>query len=547
MNHRVNRRAIRASLAVLSIASLPVLSGAPRAAAAKPKLAVLIVVDQMRADYVDRFKADWTGGFNRLVTRGAWFRRAAYPYLSTVTCAGHATISTGTFPHLHGVLQNAWWDRDARKLMTCTEDPDVKNIGYTTAVTGGDSPHRLQGSSFADEMRRQLSAHVVSLSVKDRSAIMLAGHGGDAVTWLSTTLDGWVTSSAFTAAPVPAIKAFVDANPIDADYGKTWTRLLPDSRYRSPDDAAGEAPPAGWTKVFPHVLKGAGQAPDADFHAQWERSPYADAYLGRFAAALTDTLQLGKHDGTDVLAVSFSSPDLVGHAFGPDSQEEQDMLAQLDRTLGTLFDRLDALVGPEAYVVALTADHGVTPIPEQLVRAGKDGGRIDGAAILDSIEQRARAALGAGTYVSRLVTNDLYFEPGMYDRLKASPSALKAVIETIAAAPGIERVFRSEELATGAASKDRLIRAAALSYFPGRGGDLVIAPKAGWMAGTTGTTHGSANADDQRVPILLMGAAIKPGEYKEPATPADVAPTLAAICGISMPKAEGHALGIALR
>ncbi len=543
----MNRLALRVSLAVLSIALLPVPSGAPRAAPARPKLAVLIVVDQMRADYVERFNADWTGGLKRLVTRGAWFRRAAYPYLTTVTCAGHATISTGTFPHAHGIVQNAWWDRDTSKLVTCTEDAGVTNIGYDTTAAGGDSPHRLQGSTFADEMRRQLAAHVVSLSVKDRSAIMLAGHGGDAVTWLSLKLDGWVTSSAFAAAPVPAVKTFVDANPIDADFGKTWARLLPDSRYRSLDDAEGEAPPAGWTRVFPHVLTGAGQKPDADFHAQWERSPYADAYLGRFAAALADALQLGKHDGTDVLAISFSSPDLVGHAFGPDSQEEQDMLAQLDRTIGTLFDRLDALVGPDAYVVALTADHGVTPIPEQLVRAGKDGGRINPAAIVDQAEQRAQAALGAGKYVSRLVTNDLYFEPGMYEKLRAAPAALKAVIDTIAAAPGVERVFRREELATGAASKDRLMRAAALSFFPGRGGDLVIAPKAGWMAGTLGTTHGSANAEDQRVPILLMGAAIKPGEYKDPATPADVTPTLAAICGISMPKAEGHALGIALK
>jgi arylsulfatase A-like enzyme len=223
------------------------------------------------------------------------------------------------------------------------------------------------------------------------------------------------------------------------------------------------------------------------------------------------------------------------------------MLAHLDRTIGTLFDRLDALVGADAYVVALTADHGVTAIPEQLVRAGRDGGRINAAAIVDQAEQRAEAALGAGKYVSRLVTNDLYFEPGMYEKLKAAPKALKAVIDTIAASPGVERVFRSEELATGAESKDRLVRAAALSYFAGRSGELVIAPKAGWMAGTLGTTHGSANADDQRVPILLMGAAVKPGEYKDPATPADVAPTLAAICGISMPKAEGHALGIALK
>src|SRR5439155_1647458 len=178
----------------------------------------------------------------------------------------------------------------------------------------------------------------------------------------------------------------------------------------------------------------------------------AEAYLGRFAAARGEARRPGKHERSELLAVSFSSLDLVGHVFGPDSQEVQDMLAQLDRTLGTLFARLDALVGPDAYVVALTSDHGVTPIPEQLAKAGKDAGRIDGLAIVDRIEQRAQATLGPGKYVARLLTNDLYFEPGMYDKLKATPGALQAVIDVAKTSPGIERVFRSEGLANGGAA-----------------------------------------------------------------------------------------------
>jgi len=539
---------MKSRLLLLGIAfALTTVPQAQQPTARPPKLVVLLMVDQMRADYVDRFKSDWNGGLKRLVSRGAWFRHAAYPYLSTVTCTGHATVSSGAWPHTHGMVQNAWWDRDGKKTVTCTEDPNAKDIGYGQPTTGGDSGYRLEVPSFADEMRRQLSAHVVSLSLKDRSAIMLAGHGGDAVTWLNAAFDGWATSSAFAASTVPEVKAFVDANPIDADYGKTWSRLLPESRYQSADDVPGEAPPRGWTRWFPHVLKGAGVAPDADFHVQWERSPYADAYLGRFAAALVEALRLGKHERSDLLAVSFSSLDLAGHAFGPDSQEVQDMLAQLDRTLGTLFDRIDALVGRDAYVVALTSDHGVTSIPEQLARAGKDGGRINGIAIVDRIEQRAQAALGPGKYVARLLTNDLYFEPGVYDRLKATPGALQAVIDVAKASPGIERVFRRDELVNVAASKDTLLQAAALSYFPGRSGDLILAPKAGWMSGAIGTTHGSANADDQRVPVLFLGPGIKPGDYSQRVTPADVTPTLAALCGIVMPKAEGHALAVALK
>ena len=160
--------------------------------------------------YLDRFQADWNGGLKRMVRDGAWFSRAAYPYLATITCAGHATVSTGSFPHTHGVFQNAWWDRDARKQMTCTEDPNLKDVGYGVSVTGGDSAYRLQVPTFTDQMRSGRRAHVVSLSLKARSAIMLGGHGGDAVTWLTETLDGWETSAGYSDKGVPAVKAFVD-------------------------------------------------------------------------------------------------------------------------------------------------------------------------------------------------------------------------------------------------------------------------------------------------------------------------------------------------
>ena len=528
---------------LLTVAAAFLLASWPYAAPADPpKLAVIIVVDQMRADYVDRFNADWKGGLHRMVADGAWFQQAAYPYLSTFTCAGHATVSTGAFPHTHGVFQNAWWDRESRKQMSCTEDPQAKDAGYGVPVTAGDSAHRLLVPTFTDTMREKLQAHVVSLSLKDRSAIMLGGHGGDAVTWLSNSLDGWVTSSAFTSSPVPAVKAFIDANPTTADFGKTWDRLLPAARYAGADDGLAEAPPAGWTSTFPHPLKGAAGKVDATYFAQWERSPFADAYLGRFAASLVDSFKLGRHATTDVLAISFSSPDLVGHAFGPRSHEIQDMYAHLDVTLGTLFARLDAAVGKDKWVVGLTADHGVTPIPEQLTAEGKDAGRMSAAAITEAIEKVLGPALGEGRHVTVVNSNDLYFEPGVYDRIRQSSALLNAVVAAIAERPGVQRVFQREQLRDGATSHDALLRAAALSYVPGRSGDLIIALKPGWMFSAGGTTHGSANADDQRVPILFFGHGIKRGTYQQAASPADVAPTLAALAGISLSKAEGHPL-----
>jgi predicted AlkP superfamily pyrophosphatase or phosphodiesterase len=426
--------------------------------------------------------------------------------------------------------------------MTCTEDPSTSNVGYVTEVAGGDSPYRLRIPTLVDELRTTRGARVAALALKDRSAIMLAGHGGDAVTWIGEPMDSWQTSKTYSPDGVASVKAFLEANRISDDFGKIWTRLLPESRYKTPDDGRGEAPPAGWTTVFPHALTGTSGKPDATYFAQWQRSPFANAFIGRFAASLVESLKLGQHDTTDVLGVSFSTPDLVGHTFGPLSQEVQDIYAQMDRTLETLFDRLDALVGREEWVIALSADHGVTPIPEQLKAEGKDAGRINPAGIANAVEERLGAVLGSGPHVALLYGDDLYFHKQAFDRLQSSPDLLKSVIRTIAATPGIRKVFRGEEVRDAASSPDPLLRAAALSYVPGRSGDLIIVPKAGWLFSPRGTNHGGFSPDDRQVPILFMGPGIRPGKYDEPATPADIAPTLAQLSGVSLPHAEGRPL-----
>ena len=513
------------------------------AAADPPKLAVLIVVDQMRADYVDRFQGEWTAGLKRLVSKGAWFTKAAYPYLDTVTCAGHATIGTGAYPSTHGVFQNAWIDRQSDALITCTQDAAVKGVPYSKPVPASESARQLKIPTFAEEMRQQKGSHVVSLSLKARSAIMLAGHSADAVTWLSDNLDGWTTSTAFSQAPVAEVGTYVAAHPIEADFGKTWERMLPAKTYSDPDDGLGEVAPIGWTSSFPHILNGkpGDSGPAAAYYLQWERSPYADAYLGRMAAGLVESMKLGQHDSTDVLAVSFSSPDLVGHQFGPRSQEIRDMYAHLDVTIGALLDQLDALVGSGKYVVALSADHGVTPIPEQLKAEGKDGGRLDSQALFQTIESAAQKA-GPGRYVGHLTSNDVYFLPGMFEKLTANKSAIEGVIKAADTQPGISHVYRADELKDATSAKDAGLRAAALSFAAGRSGDLILSPKPGWMIGANGTTHGSANPDDQRVPILLYGLGVKPGKYDDAASPADIAPTLGDICGITLPHAQGTIL-----
>lgn len=562
MPHVSNRAGIlRATVAALAACTTLALHAtlAPTAAAqpggaatAPPRLVVLLLVDQMRADYVDRFQGEWTGGLKRLAAQGARFTNAAYPYLSTFTCAGHATVATGALPFVHGIFQNTWYDRRRGAAINCTDDETSKSVVYS-GKGRDDGPNLLLVPTFADEMRRQRGSRVVSVSLKARSAIMMAGHGGDAVVWMTDTFDGWQTSTAYAPAPVPAVKAYLDAHRVDADYGKSWQRLLPLSHYVEADAGEGEAAPKGWTSTFPHVFKGEGSGPDAQFHDQWQHSPFADAYLGRLAAALTDRLALGRRATTDVLAVSFSSPDLVGHQFGPDSQEVRDEYAHLDRTIGTLLARLDATVGRDRYVVALTGDHGVTAIPEQIARKGRSAGRVSASALREVAQKAAERALGAGAagatpaYVARVVSNDVYFTPGTYAKLTANPAALDAVISALRTQPGIDRVLRSEEVSAGTGSGDAVVKAAALSYVANRSGDLILLLKPGWMFSADGTTHGSATPDDQRVPLMFVGRGIAPGLYAEAATPADVAPTLAALTGISLPKAQGRALSSALR
>ncbi len=527
---------------------------APRPA---PKLVVLLVVDQMRADYVDKFSAHWTGGLRRLIDEGAWYRDAAYPYTATVTCVGHSSISTGSLPRTHGIIGDSWLNRETGKVAVCVADPDTKLVSYGRPVDGTSvSGKAMRTSTLADELRAQSAVppRVVTLSMKDYAATAMAGHGADAVVWMNASAGTLMTSSAFSPRPVPWVADFLKAHPIEQDFGKAWTRLLPDADYLYADDARGERTPtgSGWTRTFPHPLKGAGTKPDDVFYGEWEESPFSDAYLGKLAEASIDALKLGQGRGTDYLAVSFSALDFVGHDFGPRSHEVQDVLARLDRTLGSLIARLDARVGRGRYVLALTGDHGVSPIPEQLSALGLAAGRI----VAPDVVARVNAALtpwfGPGDKAVRMVYEDLFFAPGVYDKLRANPEAMRAALEAVAATPGVARVFTADQLQSSPpAAGDTLEREAAASFFPGRSGEFIVLPRPYFQSvpnasRTTGTTHGSPYWYDRHVPLFLLGDGIRKGQYLAPASPLDLAPTLAYLCGITLPAPDGRLLGAAL-
>jgi predicted AlkP superfamily pyrophosphatase or phosphodiesterase len=512
-----------------------------------PKLIVLLVVDQMRADYVDKFQHQWTGGLHRLVTAGAWFRQAEYPYFGTVTCAGHATISTGSYPSTHGMIQNRWWDRDRQAELACADDESASPVSYGKPAEGiGESARNLRTATLADELRAQLSpaARVVSFSFKARSAVTLGGQRPDVVAWFKD--EGmWVSSTAFGKAPVTTLADFVTRHPVEADFGKTWDRTMSKSAYLYEGAPAPVRSEPGFTPAFPHALKGDAPMPTRRFYDQWQSSPYADEYLAMMALDVAERLRVGQ-GSSNLLAISFSALDRVGHVFGPNSHEVQDVLIRLDRTLAGVFDRLDGLVGAGRYTVALTADHGVAPLPERMIAEGVDAGRLTDAAITGAIDRSLQATLGVSGAVARFLNTQVYLKPGVFERMTMAPGAEDAVRAALRAVPGVLDVYTRDQVAANRFEGDAIGRRLALSYYPGRSGDLMVVPRPYWLFEASGASHGSPFEYDARVPLFLMGKGIVPGEYLTGASPADIAPTLAFLAGITLPRPQGRVLSEAM-
>jgi predicted AlkP superfamily pyrophosphatase or phosphodiesterase len=388
------------------------------------------------------------------------------------------------------------------------------------------------------------------MSLKARAAITLAGHQADSVTWWDGTTGLWQTSSAYPQAPF--IAEFVKLHPVTGDYGKTWVPLLPESAYLYDKTAVSAGPPPNYGATFPHPLRG---GPDIAFYSQWATSPYAETYLAHMAEDAVDKLQLGRGPGIDFLSVSFSSVDYVGHAFGPRSWEIQDELARLDRDLAEFFTHLDNTVGRGKYFVAFSSDHGVAPVPEDLRKTGIDAGRLNLEDVRNRIEQALEALHYEKPSVSKIDGADVYFTPGTYAKVKGDPHALQAVIDAIQGTPGVARVYQGERLDDRPATRNPIRAAEAAGYFKNRSGDLLIVPKPYWIwdystpgrpGRNGGTSHGTPNYYDQRVPVILMGPGIRRGKYYEPATPADIAPTLATLCGITLATQDGRTLREAL-
>jgi predicted AlkP superfamily pyrophosphatase or phosphodiesterase len=542
----------------------------------RPRLVLLIVVDQFRYDYLERF-GDLFGpnGFRRLLRDGASWAQSNYDHIPTYTAPGHGTMMTGAYPAESGIIGNEWLDRATGKRVTSVTDDSVKLLGGSPTEAGS-SPARLMSSTVGDELRLATNdrAKVIGISVKDRSAILPAGRHANAAYWFNWTT-GTMVSSTYYFNQLPAwVAAFNATKPADKYFGTKWERLLPEDEYlkrAGPDNTPWEnvSSSSGDTNSFPHTITGGAKSPGRDFYTGLDYSPFTNDMLVTFAEQAITNEQLGQDDDTDLLTVSFSANDYVGHRFGPYSQEVMDVTLRTDRNIATLLDFVDSKVGLANSLVAFTADHGVAPIPEQAAALGLGGGRVKFADVMGTIEAAIRASYNphgkspdpiadyllkyneGGAVREWFINNNIYFN---YDALKRDNVNVEEFSQVVVAAaltvPGIARCFTRLQLLRGATSvTDPIERRVLHGFYPARSGDVVMVQEPyKYLAETLTATHGSAYSYDTHVPTVIMGPGVIGGRYLEPATPADIAPTLSALLRITPPSSStGRVLVEALK
>lgn len=536
---------------------------APPSAVQRPRLAVVVVVDQMRADYLMRYGDLYRGGLARFRREGAWFTQGHVQHALTYTAPGHASAATGTHPSRHGVVANEWYDRATGAAVISVEDDKVQPVLTAADVTGtvpGRSPRLLQRRALGDWLKaHEPAARVFSVALKDRAAVLMGGKLPDRAYWYSPEMAGYVSSSWYAdGAPLPAwVGAFNASGAALLRFVDGWTRARDSSAYlRSGPDRV-EAEADGVHTEFPHMFDDGTPTARAAFAKGLLKTPFGDEMTLKFAQALIEAERLGVDDVPDLLMISCSSADYVGHAYGPFSHEVEDYYLRLDAYLGELLSYLDEHVGKDSYVVALTADHGALPLPEEARLRGHHSAR---RIVTADYQGQARAAVTGALARVGLPTRTLKHlgEDGVWlDRAaaeagKVDVASLRA--EVAAALRKLDFVadaFTADELAGPANDEQRpFLGRYQRSYFAPRSPDVQLRFKQWHLvdAEAHGTSHGSPYAYDTHVPVLFFGAGVRPGMHERPVGTVDVAPTLAELLGVTRPDdLDGHSLAVLVR
>ncbi len=499
-----------ASLISISALCLPAAETAPPPR--KPKLILAVAVDQFRWEYLKRFRDGYTSGFKRILEQGAVFEDAHYVHYPTVTAVGHSTFLSGALPAVSGIVGNEWYDRETGKSTTSVADATTKLLG---AEGAGSSPRKMLVSTVGDEIKMSgQESKVVGVSIKDRSAILPVGHMADGAYWFDNKSAQWVTSTYYAKELPPWVMKANAAQPDAPSRNAVWTSL------------EGGKPLCTMAEATPSLPK----------CRSLEASPWGNEMIEDFAEQALLGEKLGKHGGTDVLAVSFSSNDYVGHAMGPDSPEVRDISIRTDRLLGKLLDAVDKSVGLANVLFVMTADHGVAPIPEVNQARQMTGGRMAPNAISKAVNDALGAKYGPSRWVESAVASSVYLNWELIDFKKLDIAEVQRVAaQAVAKVPHVFRVYTADQLQNGRVSTEAVDAAVRNGFYFPRAADITIVQDPYYLFDATGTTHSTPFGYDTHVPVIFMGAGIKAGRYFEKITVNDIAPTLSAIVGVNEP------------
>jgi len=471
-----------------------------------PKLVLAIVVDQFRYDYLTRFRSEFVGGFKRMLDQGAVFTNANYDAAPTVTAVGHSTFLTGATPAMSGIVGNTWWDRTTAKSVTSVSDDKTKLLGGNGNVSGS-SPERLLVSTVGDELKISgKGGKVIGISLKDRSAILPAGHMADGAYWFDGQSGAFVSSTYYFAELPGWVRDYNAGRPADKYAGLDWM---------------GHKMPAVGPQLYNAV----------------DASPFGDELLQALAIRAMSAENLGAGPKTDLLAVSYSSVDYVGHQDGPDSPEIHDMVKRVDKLIGALIDAAEARAGRGRVLVAFTADHGSTPVPEVNQKRKMPGGRLAWNTYRAAVEKALNDKFGTGQWISFSADGVIYFSPDPIPGKKLDMAEVqKVAADTIRVQPHIARAYTRSQLEQGALGRDPVDTRVRNGFNPARSPDVFTVTEPYYMFIASGTTHGSPYGYDTHVPVIFLGSSrIRAGSYAGTVGVEDIAPTLATLLAVETP------------
>lgn len=543
------------STAAPQATAAPIASAAPAPVTftgKRPKLVVVIALDQFRADYLTRFEPYFGDtGFKRLLREGASLT-GHYGHYATYTGPGHALLLSGSYPYVNGISTNKFYNPATSRSEAMVFDGQSTVLGLKQTDPDMDvSPRNFYGSTVGDELilSQGRQSKTIALATKGRGAILMGGRLGKTF-WMNDDT-GEMTTSTYYA---PSLPAWVDTwnkkKLADSYFGKSWDRALPATAYASAaaDDTASEAGSKGLGKTFPHKVDGKLKEPGAAYYEALCMTPFANDWELDFAKTAVESEQLGQRGVTDLLAISLSATDLAGHDFGPLSHEVEDIVVRTDKQIGDFLDWLYGKMGKEEVLVVVSADHGGVPMPEQMSGFGFSAGRLKKKTIGDAIEKALHDKFGGDKWVVALEDPHVFLDRKKIEEKKLKPEDVERVAgEAAAKIDGFGGFFTRTQLLGGQMPDTDLGRAILRTYFAPRGGDVVMWTLPFYFWGKyaekdAGTTHGTFYRYDTDVPLLISGAAVKPGKYGVHEM-IDLAPTLSSLLGISRPAgAEGQVI-----